>query len=131
MQHSGDQRCLTVEVNDRFGDYGLVGVIIYTINYGYLDVNTFMLSCRALGRRVEKKMLSRIKEEAIAEGCKEVRIHFVKTNRNQPAYEFLEEVGADYKEPIEGGWIFRLPLELILSNFDLSERAGICAHPKH
>lgn len=110
MWQSANRRILTVNVDDRFGDYGLVGVIIYAVESDCLDVDTFLISCRALGKGVEKIMLSRIIEEADRIGCKEVKISFVRTDRNQPAYIFLEEVGADYKEPNGMGWTFRFPV---------------------
>jgi FkbH-like protein len=44
--------CRAVEVRDRFGDYGLVGVMIFGGCGAALEVDTFLLSCRALGRGV-------------------------------------------------------------------------------
>ena len=38
----------TVKVKDKFGDYGLVGVLIYQMKDESLDVETFLLSCRVL-----------------------------------------------------------------------------------
>ena len=55
---------LSVKVRDRFGDYGLVGVIIYRLEQDALDVDTFLLSCRVLGRGVEHRMLARLGELA-------------------------------------------------------------------
>src|SRR5204863_3222627 len=61
---SGTMETLTVTVSDRFGDYGLVGVILYSRQIGQLDVDTFLLSCRVLGRGVEHRMLARLGEIA-------------------------------------------------------------------
>src|SRR6185437_8109925 len=38
--------CLIVNVRDRFGDYGLVGVILFRTNREALEIDTFLLSCR-------------------------------------------------------------------------------------
>ena len=46
----------TAEVSDRFGDYGLVGVAICKQQEDELYVDTFLLSCRVLGRGVEHRV---------------------------------------------------------------------------
>ena len=50
-------RCLAVRVDDRFGDYGLCGVVLYETRAERLAVDTFLLSCRVLGRGVEHAVL--------------------------------------------------------------------------
>jgi len=40
--------CFTVNVTDRFGDYGLTGVMIMETGASELTVDTFLLSCRVL-----------------------------------------------------------------------------------
>jgi FkbH-like protein len=86
--------CLVVRLRDRFGDYGLVGAIIFSRRADFLDVDNAVLSCRALGRRVEHRMLSRLGLMAQGEGLSKVRINFFSTPKNQPAREFLESLGA-------------------------------------
>src|SRR5439155_17182037 len=49
-----------ISVTDRFGDYGLVGVVIYQLTSHALDVDTFLLSCRVRGKGVEHRILSRL-----------------------------------------------------------------------
>jgi FkbH-like protein len=49
-----------INVQDRFGDYGLVGAIFGEEKEQNLNVDSFMLSCRALGRGIEHKMLAAI-----------------------------------------------------------------------
>ncbi len=61
---------------------------------GLLDVDNVLLSCRALGRRVEHRMLSHLGRIAQEEGREKVRITFVPTPKNKPAREFLESLGA-------------------------------------
>ncbi len=52
--------CRVVEVSDRFGDYGLVGVMIFGVRDDSLEVDTFLLSCRVLGRGVEHRMVNEL-----------------------------------------------------------------------
>jgi FkbH-like protein len=90
---AGNAECLVIRLRDRFGDYGLVGAMIFTRRPGLLDVDNVLLSCRALGRRVEHRMLSHLGRIAQKEGRENVRINFVPTPKNQPARDFLESIG--------------------------------------
>src|SRR6202034_3543070 len=85
--------CLTVHVSDRFGDYGLTGVVIFQCANGALSVDTFLLSCRALGRGVEHRMVARLGEIAQRRSLARVEIPFVPSARNRPAALFLESIG--------------------------------------
>jgi len=91
---------LTVRVRDRFGDYGLTGIIIFRTGRtgraaeDALLVDTFLLSCRALGRGVEHRMVAHLGRIALERGLKGVEIPFVVAQRNRPAQLFLESIGA-------------------------------------
>jgi FkbH-like protein len=84
--------CMTVQVSDRFGEYGLVGVVIYALSTDALKVDTFLLSCRALGRGVEHRMLSRLGEFAQERQIPLLEIPYIPTERNQPFLGFIESV---------------------------------------
>ena len=62
---SGAVECIAVEVSDRFGDYGLVGAALYETRADALWVETLLMSCRALGRGVEHRVLARLGEIAL------------------------------------------------------------------
>ncbi|HEY2900311.1 MAG TPA: HAD-IIIC family phosphatase, partial [Polyangia bacterium] len=61
---TGGLVCRAVEVRDRFGDYGLVGVMIVGHDVDALAVDTFLLSCRVLGRGVEHAMVRAVGQMA-------------------------------------------------------------------
>ncbi|MEO8597259.1 MAG: HAD-IIIC family phosphatase [Candidatus Solibacter sp.] len=88
------EECLTVHVTDRFGSYGLTGAVIFRAEAGRLAVDTFLLSCRALGRGVEHRMVARLGEIALERGLRSVDIPFLASQRNRPALLFLEALGA-------------------------------------
>lgn len=85
--------CLTVDVRDRFGSYGVVGVMIFTAGGKALALDTFLLSCRALGRGVEHRMLARLGEIARERGLAWVDVGFTPSARNSPALNLLESLG--------------------------------------
>jgi FkbH-like protein len=105
----GGWRCYTAEVSDRFGEYGLVGVLIAERRRDELYVDTFLLSCRALGRGVEHRMLSALAERALDDGVYTVAVAFRPTAKNFPAAQFLESIGFGTRESSEGGTVYRFP----------------------
>ena len=60
-----DEECIAVDVRDRFGDYGLVGVVICS-SRGSVVTESMIMSCRALGRGVEHRLVAYLGERAIA-----------------------------------------------------------------
>jgi FkbH-like protein len=93
LVHSGAE-CLTVTLRDRFGEYGLVGVMIFQVHSDALETDTVLLSCRALGRRVEHRMLAHLGQIAQQRGIERVQLRFAPTEKNRPAREFLESLDA-------------------------------------
>jgi len=93
---SGELECRTIEVSDRFGDYGLTGVVLFKAEGDALDIDTFLLSCRVLGRGVEHRVLSMLAAEAAGRGLSHVVARLIPTVKNQPAREFLESIGASF-----------------------------------
>ncbi len=86
------QHLLVVEVSDRFGDYGLVGAILYSVGSKHLEVDTLLLSCRVLGRGVEHRMFEKLGEIAKEHGLKTVQAVYKPTRKNQPAFNFLRSL---------------------------------------
>ena len=77
----GGPKGLAVRVRDRFGDYGLVGAMIFSAASDALVVDTFLLSCRALGRGVEHRMLARLGEIALEGDCRGWRFPAIRAGR--------------------------------------------------
>ncbi len=105
---SGAWECRGVEVADRFGEYGLTGVLIFRVAGGDLEVDTFLLSCRVLGRGVEHRMMVRLAEEALVRGANTVVARIRTTARNEPARQFLHSIAAEFEEFEEGGAVYRM-----------------------
>ncbi|MCU1261037.1 MAG: family phosphatase, partial [Bryobacterales bacterium] len=121
---------LTVTVKDRFGNYGLVGTVIYRRCANVLQVDTFLLSCRVLGKGVEHAMLARLGLAATHHGLDTVEIPFIPTPRNLPASEFLQSVGRDFHADSADGLIYRFPADQAAAiRFDPSMRAAASAKP--
>jgi FkbH-like protein len=96
--------CRTIDVSDRFGDYGLTGVILFNAYGDSLVVDTFLLSCRVLGRGVEHRVMSALAEAASSRGLAHILANLVPTAKNKPARDFLETIGTAYR--VDGGYCF-------------------------
>lgn len=87
-----ERSCLVVEVKDKFGDYGLVGVVAYDFMNDELQVKAFLLSCRILGRGVEYEVVQKISEMAEENSIKKIRVFFKITERNSPGIAFIQKI---------------------------------------
>jgi len=74
----------SVRVKDRFGDNGIVGVLITRMNGNICEIETFLLSCRVIGRTIETAMLGFLVENSRAEGAEFLQGWFVPTEKNTP-----------------------------------------------
>jgi amino acid adenylation domain-containing protein/FkbH-like protein len=119
--------CEVVEVRDRFGDYGLVGVLIFKVESQALEVDTFLLSCRTLGRNVEDTMLVKLAELASANGCSEVHLTLNPTAKNGPTSDFLNRVFGKQRLARNGGFVYIVPTDSIAKHPRLSKTSyGYC-----
>jgi FkbH-like protein len=107
---AGKLSVLTVEVKDRFGDYGLVGLLLYSQTERSICVDTFLLSCRVLGRGVEHKMLAQLGKIASDRGLERVDVSYVATQKNQPAFDFLNSVGIQFQEEQSQSYLYKFPV---------------------
>src|SRR6185503_2507388 len=74
-----------------------------------LKVDTFLLSCRVLGRGVEHRTLAYLGELAQQQGLEWLDVPFHQSAKNKPAGDFLESVGRNFCQPQNGGFLFRFP----------------------
>ncbi len=88
----------SIKVKDRFGDHGLVGVAIAHDEGEHCEVDTFLLSCRVIGRTVETALLAHIAKSAAERGCKRLVGCFLPTKKNAPARDFYQQHGFQRKE---------------------------------
>lgn len=84
--------CVVVDVRDRFGEYGLTGAIVFGAAGGQLVVDSFLLSCRVLGRGVEHAIVRSLATMATSRGLGEVVLAFKKTAKNAPYATFFAAV---------------------------------------
>lgn len=96
--------CLQVE--DKFGDNGITGVfIVNKENPMEWLIDTFLLSCRVMGREVEKGMLGYIMNKAKENGVEQIKAQFIMSQKNKPIEDFLPNCGFHKNDDY---WVYSL-----------------------
>lgn len=81
---------LSIKVKDRFGDNGIVGLVIVRQDLLEWRIDTFLLSCRVIGRKIEEAILSYLVARAKKIGVPKVVGEFIPTKKNGPAKDFYK-----------------------------------------
>lgn len=104
---------LVLHLQDDFGDYGVVGAVLFSVTSAALEVTDMFLSCRALQRGAEHQMLQRVAQEAHAAGLPQLHLHWRATGKNAPALAFIESLAGGAAFPGHG--YFSLPTQQALA----------------
>lgn len=92
---SNDENILVgcAQIKDKFGDNGITAVFIIKKNTSEWLLDTFLLSCRVMGREVEKAILNYIINEAKKNNISKIKAQYIVTNKNKPIENFLLDNG--------------------------------------
>jgi FkbH-like protein len=88
-----DSDVLTLAVRDRFGDSGVTGLAVLRYHDDETEIDTFLMSCRVLGRRVEDAFLATLAERAVARGSRTLTGTYEPTAKNAQVATFYPERG--------------------------------------
>jgi FkbH-like protein len=112
MSESPNSAVAWLRLQDRFGDMGLVCVgIVREIEGGLWEIDTFLMSCRVMGRNVEDAFLSYLGELALAGGARMLRGVYIKTPKSKPVKDFYKERHfTETGHPDEVTWIYEKAL---------------------
>jgi FkbH-like protein len=103
-------RVWTLRVKDRYADNGLVGVAIARVDGEVSEIDTFLMSCRVIGRTLETALLAHLAADARERGAKVLQGWFLPTKKNAPAAEFYAGHGFEVAETTTEGVLWRLDL---------------------
>jgi FkbH-like protein len=99
-------------LRDRFGDFGLIGIIIAeaTEDAGW-DVDTWLMSCRVLGRKVEWSMLNTLVAAAALRNVTYITATYIPTVKNSMVAQHYDNLGFSRTSVNENGVVkYRLSL---------------------
>lgn len=110
---SGEAAVYTCALSDRFGDYGVVGVcIVKRVGPDVGEIDTLLMSCRALGRNAEKAFLGYVIEDYVEKlEVKKIVGSFLRTEKNAQVEDFYSSVGLSPVEVSANRAVFSLSVE--------------------
>ncbi len=103
-------RIWSLRVADRYADNGLVAVAIAQVKGEICEIDTFLMSCRVIGRTVETAFLAHLAADARTQGARWLQGWFLPTKKNTPAQDFYREHGFEVAEEGPAGALWRLDL---------------------
>ena len=103
-QFMADPNCVHfhLKLRDRFADHGLVSMMIAIKNGQTLEIDTWLMSCRVIGRTVEAHMLSHLCERALELGCTDVRGVYIPTAKNGMVKDIFHQFGFAAESAADG-----------------------------
>ena len=93
MASSPDWWCRWFRLADRFGDHGLIGVILAEKGPSQWRIDTWLMSCRVLGRRMEDFMCACLLSAACEEGATAVVGQYIPTEKNAVVESLYPQMG--------------------------------------
>lgn len=93
MAASRDWWCHWFKLADRFSEYGLIGVMLVKKGGAQWLVDTWLMSCRVLGRNMEEFMLACLVRAARDGGAREIVGQFIPTEKNVLVQDLYSRLG--------------------------------------
>jgi FkbH-like protein len=94
---------LQVRLADSFGDNGMISVLICRQSEDAWEIDTWLMSCRVLGRKVELAVLAELTEQARARGITRLLGRYLPTEKNKLVEAHYEKLGFTLLEQTADG----------------------------
>ncbi len=93
--------CRAFRLSDCYDDYGIVGILFAEKNDKYWRIDTLVMSCRVIGRRLEELMLASLYRFAKKTGSEKIIGEYIPTEKNALVSHFYEKQGFMKKSPAD------------------------------
>lgn len=93
MLHAPGRIGLCFRLRDRFGDHGIIAVAILHAEADTLRIDTWLMSCRVLGRQVEEAMLGVLLAEARRHGARRLLGEYIPSAKNAMVADHYPKLG--------------------------------------
>ncbi|MDO5554144.1 MAG: HAD-IIIC family phosphatase [Planctomycetia bacterium] len=105
-------------LTDCYQDHGLVGLLFAEKGHEQWRIDSFVMSCRVIGRRLEDFMLKSLVEDARQSGAKTLLGQYIPTPKNDLVREFLPQHGFQPVPDSPERWTIHLS-ECLLNNIEV------------
>jgi FkbH-like protein len=104
IERDPDAFTLQVRLKDALGDNGMISVLICRRSGDSWDIDTWLMSCRVLGRKVEAALLGELLREARARGIRKLLGSYLPTPKNELVRDHYRKLGfRQVQELADGG----------------------------
>ncbi|MGH6948277.1 MAG: HAD-IIIC family phosphatase [Kiloniellales bacterium] len=93
MEDNPNVYTLQVRLSDSFGDSGMISVIVCRKEAALWRIDTWLMSCRVLGRKIENAVLNRLAADAKAAGAECLIGSYIPTPKNKLVADHYETLG--------------------------------------
>ncbi|MDB6130831.1 MAG: uncharacterized protein JWM04_1938 [Verrucomicrobiales bacterium] len=107
---------LTISLRDKFGDNGLISVILACEENLELNIDTWLMSCRVLKRGVELFVLSELIIEAKRRNLHHIAGKYIRTEKNALVVDHYRQLGFEKTGEAEGWTSWRLDIDTLKEN---------------
>lgn len=100
-----EEKCSSVyvaNVSDKYGDSGLVAIMLAHKDGETLYIENFLMSCRVMGRQIEDSIVYAVEKQAEALGIKKVAGSYMPTAKNKPVENLWDRLGFELKSEANG-----------------------------
>jgi FkbH-like protein len=94
--NSNNSKVFAWSVSDKFGDNGITGLCIVILNAKEAVVDTFLMSCRIIGRNIEHFIMDFLIDNLKKEKINTITAKYIKTARNAQVADFYKKCSFDY-----------------------------------
>ncbi len=94
---------LQLRLTDQFGDNGIIGLVIGKPDQDALYLDTWLMSCRVLGRQVEEATMNLVAERARELGARRLVGEYLPTKKNGMVREHYRKLGFEAVEIADSG----------------------------
>ncbi|MGN1147781.1 MAG: HAD-IIIC family phosphatase [Lachnospiraceae bacterium] len=109
--HDPNKLVRLYRVTDKFGDNGIVGALIVDTSGEEPEIEEFVLSCRVMGRFIERAIVDEIEQELLTCGYRALRSRYSRTEKNKPVENLFEELGYTVVTASDAEKQYRITLE--------------------
>jgi FkbH-like protein len=115
LESDASRHAIQIRLSDKFGDNGLISVIIADRRADAWEIDTWLMSCRVLGRHVEDAALAHLVSAARSDGARRLVGRYLPSAKNRMVAEHYGKLGFTLTETLaDGGTVWTLDL----SDFD-------------
>ncbi len=93
MMNNPGWRVYVLGLKDKFGDNGTVGLALVETQPKCWRIDTFLMSCRVIGRQVEDAFVDRICRDAVQVGCENISAEYIPSAKNDLVADFWDKNG--------------------------------------